>query len=135
MQYLARDGVNLAYEIVGSGTPPLVLVHGWCDNHTTLAALAAHFSTRHLVVNLDLRGHGASDKPASAYTIAMFADDLAWLCAHLGLHQPIIVGHSLGGASALELAARYPELPAAIVAVEGTILFPAEVRAFGQALV
>jgi pimeloyl-ACP methyl ester carboxylesterase len=134
-QYLERDGVKLAYQLSGHGTPPVMLVPGWCDNHTTLAVMAAYFSARHHVVKVDLRGHRQSDKPESDYSIASFADDMAWLCAQLGLHRPIIIEHSLGGAIALELATCYPGVPAAIIALEGIILFPAEVRAGGQLLV
>lgn len=134
MQFLNRGGVKLAYESYGSGAPLVVLIHGWCDSHTTLAALAEHFAARHHVIAVDLRGHGESDKPDTPYTIATFADDLAWMCAQLGLSRPIVVGHSLGGAVALELAARHPDLPAALVALEGVILYPPDMRAFGEAL-
>lgn len=128
MRFLERDGVTLAYEISGRGTSPILLVHGWCDNHSHLAAMASYFSERYRVVNVDLRGHGQSDKPDSPYTIATFADDLAWMCGQLDIQKPIVIGHSLGGAIALELAARHPDVPAAIIALEGTILFRSEVR-------
>ncbi|MDQ3687686.1 MAG: alpha/beta hydrolase [Acidobacteriota bacterium] len=128
MRFLERDGVSLAYEISGRGTSPILLVHGWCDNHSHLAAMASYFSERYRVVNVDLRGHGQSDKPDSPYTIATFADDLAWMCAQLDIQKPIVIGHSLGGAIALEMAARHPDVPAAIIALEGTILFRSEVR-------
>lgn len=135
MQFLVHNGIKLAYNTRGAGAPPIVLVHGWGDSHATLSTLTEHFAVGHQVVAVDLRGHGASDKPEGAYTIATFADDLTWLCMQLALKQPVIVGHSLGGAIALELAARYPDLPAAVVALEGTILFPAEVREGSKSLV
>src|SRR5262249_9102618 len=59
------------------------------------------------------------------YTVAGFADDLAWLCGQLGVAKPVVVGHSMGGNVALELAARYPDLPTAIVMVDSAILPPA----------
>jgi pimeloyl-ACP methyl ester carboxylesterase len=49
--------------------------------------------------------------------MAAFADDLAWLCTELALTKPIVIGHSMGGNVALELAARYPEIPASIVLI------------------
>jgi pimeloyl-ACP methyl ester carboxylesterase len=73
-------------------------------------------------VSVDLRGHGRSDAPHQDYTMAAFADDLAWLCAELALTKPIVVGHSMGGNVALELAARYPEIPASIVLIDSVIL-------------
>ena len=127
MQYLQHDGVNLAYHTSGAGSP-VVLVHGWCDNHQIMSALAGHVSAQHHVVSYDLRGHGQSDKPKTPYTMATFADDLAFICTQLDLQHPLIIGHSLGGAIALELAACYPHLPAAIVAIEGMILVPDYLR-------
>jgi len=71
------------------------------------------------VISVYLRGHGDSDKPQTPYTVCGFADDVAWLCGELGVAKPIVIGHSMGGMTALEIAARYPELPSAIVAWSG----------------
>lgn len=57
---------------------------------------------------VDLRGHGRSDKPHQAYTISGFADDLVWVLDELALERPFVVGHSMGGAVRLELAAERP---------------------------
>ena len=56
------------------------------------------------------------------YTPAGFADDLAWLCGQLRVDKPVVVGHSMGGNVAFELARRRPDLPAAIVAVDSAII-------------
>lgn len=125
MKHLERDGVKLFFEDAGSGTPPIVLVHGWTCDRTYFAPQRDHLSRRHRVVSVDLRGHGESDKPNGPYTIALFADDVAWLCGALRLEKPVIVGHSMGGMVALELAARHPQLPSAIVACDSPILPPA----------
>jgi pimeloyl-ACP methyl ester carboxylesterase len=75
-------------------------------------------------VAVDLRGHGASDKPHQEYTVEGFADDVAWLCSQLGLKQPVVAGHSMGGNVALELARRYPDLPLGIVLLDSAIVPP-----------
>src|SRR5262249_8608003 len=62
-------------------------------------------------------------KPEQNYTMAGFADDITWLCSQLDITKPVIVGHSMGGNIALELAARYPELPAAIILLN-SLVFP-----------
>jgi pimeloyl-ACP methyl ester carboxylesterase len=124
MPHVTRDGVKLYYEESGAGDPAMVFVHGWCCDRTHHAPQVEHFSPRHRCVSVDLRGHGLSDASADGYTIAGFADDVAWICGQLGLNKPVIVGHSMGGAVALSLSARHPELPRAIVMLDGAIFFP-----------
>lgn len=124
MHHLERDGVRLFYEEAGRGAPPILFVHGGACDHTHFAPQVGHFSHDHRVVAVDLRGHGQSDKPVQEYTIGRFSDDLAWLSKELGLYKPIVVGHSLGGVVVLDLAARYPDLPAAIVMLDAPLLIP-----------
>lgn len=131
MRHLSRDGVALAYEERGPGKGqaqsqgqgesalPLLFVHGWSCDHEYFAPQVEHFSARHRTITVDLRGHGESDAPEQAYTMVGFADDLVWLCAQLAIVQPVIIGHSMGAVVALELAARHPAVPAAIVMVDG----------------
>jgi len=138
MPDLLRDGVRLHYEDAGSGDA-MVLVHGWCCDLRFMAPQASHFAKGGRVMSLDLRGHGESDKPRQRYSIEGHADDVAWLCGELGLARPVVVGHSMGGAVALALAAARPELARAIVMLDGAILPSAELleradslaRAFG----
>ena len=118
MAELTRDGVRLHYVAEGAGDPAFVFVHGWCCNHTFFQPQFDHFKSSHRVVALDLRGCGESDHPKDGYDIPSLADDVAALSSHLGLTRPVIVGHSLGGMIAIELAARYPSLVGAVVAVD-----------------
>jgi pimeloyl-ACP methyl ester carboxylesterase len=122
VQFLHRDDARLAYQEQGSGSPPMLLVHGWCCDHTYFAPQAEHFSADHRVLSVDLRGHGASDKPEQEYTMAVFADDLAFLCEQLNVDRPVVVGHSMGGVIAFEMAARHPDGVAAVVAVDAPII-------------
>jgi pimeloyl-ACP methyl ester carboxylesterase len=124
MKHLTRDGIRLAYEETGSGAPPIVLVHGWTCNHTYFAPQQERLSKRHRVVAVDLRGHGESDKPNGSYAIAQFADDIAWLCRELRVEKPVVIGHSMGGMTALELAVRHPDLPSAIVVCDSPMAMP-----------
>ena len=130
MRKLERDGVNLSYEEAGEGEPPVLLVHGWCCDHHYLVPQFEHFVGRgHRVVAVDLRGHGSSDKPHQVYAMQVFADDLAWMCQRLELAKPVVVGHSMGGIVAFDLAARYPELPSAVVMLDAAVVLPSAARA------
>lgn len=124
MDYVEHHGARIAYDDAGSGDPPLVFVHGWCCNRSFQAPQFEHFASRHRVVALDLRGHGDSDRPEAPYTIASHADDVAYVCRELDLRKPVVVGHSMGGAIALSLAARHADLPAGIVMLDGALFFP-----------
>ena len=130
MPFLRRDEVALYFEKIDGRAPPIVLLHGWCCDHTFLAAQAAHFAQAgRSVVAVDLRGHGRSEKPQQAYTMQVFADDVAWMCRQLGLAKPVLVGHSMGGIVAFDIATRHPELPAAIVMLNAAGVLPATARA------
>lgn len=118
MPYATRDGVTLRYELMGTGAPPFVLVHGWSGDHTVFDPLVAHFKSTTRVVTMDLRGCGGSSAPPHGYDIGTLADDVTWLCRHLDIDGPVLVGHSLGAAIAIELGSRHPELPSAIVALD-----------------
>jgi len=129
MKHLTRNGVKLAYDEAGSGSPPIVFVHGWTCDHTYFAPQQQHFAKRHRTVAVDLRGHGASDKPQGSYALSGFADDVVWLCNELGVKKPIVVGHSMGGMTALELAVRHPDAAAAIVVCDSPMAMPAALAA------
>ena len=130
MRRLERDGVALCYEEAGEGEPPVLLVHGWCCDHTYFAPQVEHFIERgHRVVAVDLRGHGKSDKPRQRYAMQDFADDLAWMYQRLELTKPVVVGHSMGGIVAFDLAARYPHLPSAVVMLDAAVVLPSAARA------
>ena len=123
MPTVTHESMRVFYEEAGSGDPPMLFVHG-IGNHTFFASQIDYFSRSHRVVAPDLPGFGASDAPEREYGIATFVDDVAWLCDELDLHAPVIVGHSMAGAVALEFAAARPELPSAIVMLDPIPIVP-----------
>ncbi|WP_244481978.1 alpha/beta fold hydrolase [Bradyrhizobium pachyrhizi] len=126
---LCRDGVRLAHVEVGPAapqTPPLLLINGWTGDHGIFTPQIAHFAQSRRVVAVNIRGHGASDAPEQEYTIAGFADDIAWQCAQLELLKPVVIGHSMGGRIALELCGRYPDLASGVVMID-TIVMPSPI--------
>jgi pimeloyl-ACP methyl ester carboxylesterase len=119
MAFIERDGVKLFYEEAGRDTEaaPLLLVHGWTCFHGHLEPQAAHFAPTRRVVSVDLRGHGQSDV-TGPFTVETFADDLAWLCEAVDLRRPVVIGHSMGGQVAVQLATIRPDLVRAAVALD-----------------
>lgn len=114
-----RDGVSLAYYEEGSEAgSPIIFVHGFGCHAGHFRHQQHYFAGTHRTVSVDLRGHGASDAPLQDYDVIGFADDLRFLCDHLGADRPIVVGHSMGGNIALKLAVRYPETVKAIVMID-----------------
>jgi pimeloyl-ACP methyl ester carboxylesterase len=122
LRTVTRDGVNIRFVEEGTGDPALVFVHGWTCNHTNWREQLAHFTPAHRVVALDQRGHGASDKPDQDYLVPGFVDDLAWFIRELGLERPVVVGHSMGGEIALNLAHQHTDLVRGIVMVDSPIV-------------
>lgn len=118
---VARDGVTLRYDEAGAGEPPILFIHGWTCNRTHWRDQMSHFAKKHRVVAVDLRGHGESDKPDQDYSIDGFVDDVAWLIGELGLEKPVVIGHSMGGVIAMNLARKHPALTSAVVLVDAPI--------------
>jgi pimeloyl-ACP methyl ester carboxylesterase len=115
MEMTEVDGLRVAYERVGAG-PPLVLLHGYVGDGTTtwrpqLDALSDEFT----VIAWDAPGAGRSSDPPESFGIAGYADCLARFIAGLGLDRPYVAGLSFGGALALELCRRWPNVPSMLV--------------------
>jgi pimeloyl-ACP methyl ester carboxylesterase len=123
------DGVELAADTWppsgGNGVPAFVLVHGLASNARLWDGVAAALTALgHLVVAVDLRGHGRSSKPDGPYDVPTVASDVATLIERLDLDRPIVAGQSWGGNVVVELAATRPELVRGIVCVDGGWLEP-----------
>ncbi|MEM7134815.1 MAG: alpha/beta hydrolase [Chloroflexota bacterium] len=112
---IETNGVTLHYYRTGGEKPPLVLSHGITDNGLCWTRAALVLQEQYDVIMVDARGHGQSDKPASEYSSAIHATDLAGLIQALELDAPRVMGHSMGAGTATALAATYPELVSRVV--------------------
>lgn len=106
---LRVNGIDLYYEKHGSG-PPLLLIAGLgCATWMwwrTIPGLSRHFR----LIAFDNRGVGESDKPDEPYSMRMMADDAAGLLRALKIEHADVLGISMGGYVAQELALAHPEL-------------------------
>jgi 3-oxoadipate enol-lactonase len=114
MAYVQVDGCEIHFEVTGSG-PPVVLLHGLASCLEDWGSQVVALSARHTVVAIDLRGHGKSDKPPGPYRMAMFARDVTRVLETLGLGPAHVVGLSLGGMVAFQLAVDAPSLVRTLV--------------------
>jgi pimeloyl-ACP methyl ester carboxylesterase len=101
-------GYQRAYRMAGSG-PALLLLHGIGDSSESWVPLISALARRFTVVAPDLLGHGRSAKPRADYSIAAYANGMRDLTEVLGIDRFTVVGHSLGGGVAAQLAYQYPE--------------------------
>ena len=101
-------GHDVAYHLEGSG-PALVLLHGVTSSSQTWRAVLPALSRAHSVLVPDLLGHGKSAKPRGDYSMGAFASGVRDLMVAVGIDRATVVGHSLGGGIAMQLAYQFPE--------------------------
>jgi pimeloyl-ACP methyl ester carboxylesterase len=114
--YAEVNGLNMYYEIHGSGEP-LILLHGGVGAIEMFGEVLPLLAEGRRVVAVDLQAHGRTadiDRPLS---YEMMADDIAALIGHLGLEKADVMGYSLGGGVALQTAIRHPEVVRKLVLV------------------
>jgi pyruvate dehydrogenase E2 component (dihydrolipoamide acetyltransferase) len=121
------DGTKIAALLAGpaDATETIVFLHGLGGSQSTWASVLGHFAETYRVAAVDLPGHGASDKPSPAstdYSISGIAAKLGEFLEKLELAPSILIGHSLGGATALQLALDRPKLVRALVLVDSAAL-------------
>ncbi|WP_031162157.1 alpha/beta fold hydrolase [Streptosporangium roseum] len=109
---LVADGVSLNAAVAGSGTP-IVLLHGFPQTHLMWRHVAADLAADHTVICPDLRGYGASDKPAetggATYAKRTMAADIVALARALGHERFALAGHDRGALVAFRAALDHPE--------------------------
>ena len=107
-QYAEVNGINLYFEIHGTGQP-LILLHGGLGSGEMFGPTLTELAQQHQVITVDLQGHGRTADIDRPIDIRLMADDIAALIDHLKLDKPDIVGYSLGGGVALFTAVKYPD--------------------------
>jgi pimeloyl-ACP methyl ester carboxylesterase len=110
MPHAKINGIDIYFEQHGEQGEPLFFVHGYTGDVSDWRHQVAEFASTHRVLVMDHRGHGRSEAPTdrSSYTIEQMAADVEALAEELGFERYHLVGHSMGGAVAQEVALRSP---------------------------
>lgn len=108
VRHVSIHGHRVAYRQAGAG-PVVVLVHGIAESSSTFAGVMPALAEDHLVIAVDLLGHGASAKPRGDYSLGAYASGIRDLLTALDHRSATIVGHSLGGGIAMQFAYQFPD--------------------------
>ena len=110
------NGIELAYQIFGTGSP-LVLLHGGFGSVEMFGPNVELLAAGHRVIGVDLQSHGRSPAADRPMHFERMADDVADLIKYLGLDRTAVMGFSLGGAVALRTAIQHPDLVERLILV------------------
>ena len=123
----SRGTPRLAYIDAGSGTEPIVFIHGLATNAGYFRYNIPELARTHRVIAIDLPGYGKSEKKTSfPYTLSFYASSVSTLLHELNIDRAVIAGHSMGGQIAMLLALQEPALVSKLV-----LLDPAGIESFG----
>ena len=125
--FIERGGVKVGYEVFGAGEPAILLLTSWAIVHARQWKAQVPYLARHFqVITVEGRGNGRADRPgtAEAYRDREYVDDAIAVLDATGVDRAVVVGLSVGGRHALQLAAWYPERVAGVVAVGAALPWP-----------
>jgi pimeloyl-ACP methyl ester carboxylesterase len=117
---LSEARAPIWYERAGTGSPPLVFVHGFACSHADWRPQLDHFAATQTVVACDLRGHGETPGDPADCSIETYGADAAALLAALNLRGAVLIGHSLGCRVVLQAALDAPGRVAGVVLIDGS---------------
>jgi pimeloyl-ACP methyl ester carboxylesterase len=109
------NGMKTHYYRTGGDKPPFILLHGASDNGLCWARVAEALSVQYDVIMPDALGHGLSDRLGPDFTFRQHTEQVAGLVQVLNVNNPVIMGHSMGGHTAMNVAIDYPDIPRAII--------------------
>jgi len=108
MPKVTANNITMNYDQQGTGEP-LILIPYLAADYACYAFQVAEYAKHFTCISLDLRGTGETDKPEGTYSTELFADDVAAFMQTVGIPQAHIAGLSLGAATGMWLAAKYPD--------------------------
>lgn len=118
------NGIDIHYLRTGGDKPPVVLLHGLTGSGTCWSPLARTLEADFDVIMPDARGHGDSSKPLTGYRYEDYAGDVIGLIQGLGLVNPVVLGHSMGGMTAAVVASQMGKSLCGVILADPTFLSP-----------
>ncbi|HVX00803.1 MAG TPA: alpha/beta hydrolase [Candidatus Babeliaceae bacterium] len=118
------NGINIHYLRTGGNKPSIVLLHGLMTSGACWTPLARELEENYDVIMPDARGHGNSTAPHQGYCYNNLAIDVLSLIDALGLDDPVLIGHSMGGMTAAVVASRSPKRLRGLVLADPAFLTP-----------
>lgn len=112
---LSTDGNKIHYRETGKNNVAIAFVHGWLGNINWWVHQLPYFKDEYNVVQIDLGGHGKSDKARKKWTSRQYADDIKAVIDRLNSSEIILIGHSMSGAFVLEASLDLPKVKAVIL--------------------
>lgn len=122
------NGIDVHYLRTGGNKPPMVLLHGLMTKGACWTHLAQALENEYDVIMPDARGHGNSSAPDHGYRYEDLANDVVNFIDALGLANPVLLGHSMGGMTAAVVASQNPTLLRGLVLADPTFLTPQRQR-------
>lgn len=109
------NGITLSYEDSGTGTLPIIFIHGFPFNRKTWQPQVEFLKKKYRVITYDIRGFGKSELGDEVTSIDLFATDLITLMDVLKIKKAIVCGLSMGGYILMNAVSRFPERFEAII--------------------
>jgi pimeloyl-ACP methyl ester carboxylesterase len=119
--YVDVDGVHMYYETYGEGTPLVLLHGGMLSIDLNFAGLIPTLARNHLVIGVEMQGHGRTADTDREITPAALASDVVGLLDHLGIDRAHVLGHSMGAAVTMEVAISHPDRVRSVVPISVSV--------------
>jgi pimeloyl-ACP methyl ester carboxylesterase len=119
--FAAVNGLHMYYELYGDGSPLVLLHGGMLTIDLNFGTLIPTLATRHLLIGVEMQGHGRTADIDRPITPAALASDVVGLLDHLAIDRAHVLGHSMGAAVTLELAVNHSQRVRSIVPISASV--------------
>jgi sigma-B regulation protein RsbQ len=127
MPFLNNNDSRIHFRECGQGKKAILFLHGTGGNCNYFAKQLSFFGLTRRAIAMDLRGHGLSESKSRKYSIQSFSEDVLRFIDELHLTDVTLVGHSLGGLVAIDLASRVPSQIESAILLDTPLFVPDQI--------